>query len=68
MGTNFDVWGQTFIFEKWDFNDKNSCFYEITNIFNEGVSPEIWAFFKNKISLLDINCHVLVIPRLPLSL
>ena len=26
MGTNFDIWGQTLIFQKWYFNDKNRIF------------------------------------------
>ena len=39
MTAHYNLWGQTLIFEKWDFNDKNSCFYKVTNIFNEVVSP-----------------------------
>ena len=46
MGTNFDVWEQTLIFQKWYFNDKNSCLYKVKNIFNEGVSPKLGRFKK----------------------
>ena len=48
---HYNLWGQTLIFEKWDFNGKNSCFYKVPNVFN----VFNFSFFKNRISHLDTH-------------